>query len=87
MFHLQDHMLRRYQQSLSIQPEPHRHFQNAVAYCCHQYCLATSILSCRVWTFVVGAELAVQSQQRRTTVHDTHSCSQHCLVLEQTSGS
>ena len=21
-----------------------------------------------------------------TTVHDTHSCSQHCLVLEQTSG-
>jgi len=38
--------------------------------------------------FVVGAELAVQSQQRRTTVHDTHSCSQlHCLVLEQTIGS
>ena len=38
--------------------------------------------------FVVIAELAVQSQQRRTTtVHDTHSCSQHCLVLEQTSGS
>jgi len=36
-----------------------------------------------VWTFVVDAELAVQSQQRRTTVHDTHSCSQHCLVLEQ----
>ena len=37
------------------------------------------------WTFVVGAELAVglQSQQRRTTVHDTNSCSQHCLVLEQ----
>jgi len=45
--------------------------------------------SSRVWTFVVGAELAVQSQQRRTstTVHDIHSCSQHCLVLEQTSGS
>ena len=39
--------------------------------------------SSRVGTFVVGAELAVQSQQRRTTVHDTHSCSQHCLVLEQ----
>jgi len=38
--------------------------------------------SSRVWTFVVGAELAVQSQQRRTTVHDTHSCSQHCLELE-----
>jgi len=37
-------------------------------------------------TFVVGAELAVQSQQRRTTVHGTHSCSQHCLVLEQTVG-
>jgi len=64
MFHLQDHMLGRCQQSLSIQPEPHCHFQNAVAYCCHQYCLATSILSSRVWTFVVGAELAVQSQQR-----------------------
>ena len=33
---------------------------------------------------LVGAELAVQSQQRQTTVHDTHSCSQHCLiVLEQ----
>ena len=30
----------------------------------------------RVWTFAVGAELAVQSQHRRTTVHDTHSCSQ-----------
>jgi len=41
--------------------------------------------SSRVYSgqFVVGAELAVQSQQRRTTVHDTHSCSQHCLVLEQ----
>ena len=37
--------------------------------------------------FVVGAELAVESQQRRTTVHDIHSCSQHCLVLQQTSGS
>ena len=36
-----------------------------------------------VWTFIVGAELTVQSQQRRTTVHDTNSCSQHCLVLEQ----
>ena len=36
-----------------------------------------------VWTFVAGAILAVQSQQHRTTVHDTHSCSQHCLVLEQ----
>jgi len=34
-------------------------------------------LSSREWTSVVGAELAVQSQQRRTTVHDTH------LVLEQ----
>ena len=43
--------------------------------------------SSRVWTFVAGAELAVQSQQRRTAAHDTHSCSQHCLVLEQTSGS
>ena len=40
-----------------------------------------------VWTFVVGAELAVQSQQHRTMVHDTHSSSQHCLVQEQTSGS
>ena len=38
-----------------------------------------------VWTFVVGVELAVQSQRRRTTVHDTHSCSQHCLVLERVS--
>jgi len=28
----------------------------------------------------VGAELAVQSQQRRTTAHDTHSCSQHCRL-------
>jgi len=27
MFHLQDHMLGRCQQSLSIQPEPHCHFQ------------------------------------------------------------
>ena len=36
-----------------------------------------------VWTFVVGAILAVQSRQHRTTVHDTHSCSQHCLVLER----
>jgi len=44
-------------------------------------------VSSRVGTFVVGAELAAQSQQRRTTVHDTHSCNQHCLVLEQTSGS
>jgi len=25
----------------------------------------------------------IQSQQRRAMVHDTHSCSQHCLVLEQ----
>jgi len=25
---------------------------------------------------VVGAELAVQSQQHRTRVHDTHNCSQ-----------
>jgi len=40
-------------------------------------------MSSRVWRFAVGAELAVQSQQRRTSVHDTHSCSQHCLVLEQ----
>ena len=38
--------------------------------------------SSRVWIVV-----AVQPQQRRTMVHDTHSCSQHCLVLEQTSGS
>jgi len=29
----------------------------------------------------------IQPQRRRTTVHDTDSCSQHCLVLEQTSGS
>ena len=35
--------------------------------------------------FVVGAELAAPSQQRRTTVHDTHSCSQHCLVLAHVS--
>ena len=27
----------------------------------------SSVESSRVWTFVVGAELAVQSQQRRTT--------------------
>jgi len=40
-----------------------------------------------VGIFVVSGELAVQSQQRRTMVHDTHSCSQHSLVLEQTSGS
>ena len=32
------------------------------------------IESSRVWTFVVGVELAVQSQQHRTTAHDTHSC-------------
>jgi len=43
----------------------------------------SSVESSRVWTFVVGAELAAQSQQRPTTVHDTNSCSQHCLVLEQ----
>jgi len=53
---------------------------------CYQ-CRYNVIQWSRVWRFVVGAELAVQSQQRRTTVHDTHSCSQHCLVLEQTSGS
>jgi len=39
--------------------------------------------SSRVWTFVVGAELAVQSQQRRTMVRDTHVRSQHWLMLEQ----
>ena len=50
---------------------------------CYKICWWLS----RVWTFVVGAELAVRSQRRRTTVHDTHSCCRHCLVLEQTRGS
>jgi len=44
---------------------------------------ASSRVESRVWTLVVGAELTVQSQQRQTMVHDTHSCSQHCLVLQQ----
>ena len=37
----------------------------------------------RVYMFVVGADLAVQSQQRQRMVHVTHSFTQHCLVLEQ----
>ena len=32
---------------------------------------AQSVESIRVWTFVIGVEHAVQSQQRRTMVHDT----------------
>ena len=47
----------------------------------HRQCAVPE--SSGVWTFVVSVELGVQSQQRRTTVHDTHSCSQQCLVLEQ----
>ena len=40
-------------------------------------CSRVSNESSRVWTS------AVQPQQRRTPVHDIHSCSRHCLVLEQ----
>jgi len=62
---------------------PHTHGR------CASWCmwLRGQRMSSRIWTFVFGAELGVQSQQRRTTVHNTHSCSQHCLVLEQTSES
>ena len=44
--------------------------------------------SSRVWTFVDSASNSLYSHSSAdgTTVHDTHSCSQHCLVLEQTGG-
>jgi len=45
---------------------------------CRFLFVRSSVESSWVWTLVVGAELAVQPQQRRTTVHDNHSCSQHC---------
>ena len=43
---------------------------------CQYRCFSTATSLVESGHFVVGAELAVQSQQRRTTVHDTHSCSQ-----------
>jgi len=44
----------------------------------------TNLSATATWIFVVGAQHAVYSHSGAggTTVHDTHSCSQHCLVLE-----
>ena len=44
------------------------------------------VASRRVWRFVVGAELAVQPQQRRTTVHDTLSSAGCAFLLWATGG-